>query len=570
MGNNSNNLDPMEKLKVESRYLRGTIEEGLQDPITASISEDDTKLLKFHGSYQQDDRDIRDERRKQKLEPAYQFMLRVAIPGGVATPKQWLSIDDLSQRYGDQTIKLTTRQAFQLHGILKWNLKDTIKTINDELMTTIAACGDVNRNVMCNPNPYQSDIHQEIQEWAQKISDHLSPKTGAYHEIWLDREKIIDSKEEDEPIYGKTYLPRKFKIGIAAPPSNDVDVFSQDLGFIAIIEDNEVQGFNVVVGGGMGSTHGNTSTYPQVGKITGYCNKEDVIDVAEKVVTIQRDYGNRSDRKNARFKYTIDRYGLDWFKEELNERLGFELQEAKSYHFDHNGDRYGWVKGHNRWHFTLFVQNGRVKNTEDYQLLTALREIANVHTGDFRLTPNQNLVIANVTAQKKKQINEFIEAYGITEGKNYSGLRRNSMACVAFPTCGLAMAESERYLPSLIDKIEGLLEAEGLKEEEIVIRMTGCPNGCARPGLAEIAFIGKAPGKYNFYLGGSFIGDRLNQLYRENIGEEEILATLKEIFHDYATNRNENEHFGDFVVRKEYVDEVNDGRKFHREQKGVL
>ncbi|UOQ87373.1 assimilatory sulfite reductase (NADPH) hemoprotein subunit [Gracilibacillus salinarum] len=570
MGNNSNNLDPMEKLKVESRYLRGTIEEGLQDPITSAISEDDTKLLKFHGSYQQDDRDIRDERRKQKLEPAYQFMLRVAIPGGVATPKQWLSIDDLSQRYGDQTIKLTTRQAFQLHGILKWNLKDTIKTINDELMTTIAACGDVNRNVMCNPNPYQSDIHQEIQDWAQKISDHLSPKTGAYHEIWLDREKIIDSKEEDEPIYGKTYLPRKFKIGIAAPPSNDVDVFSQDLGFIAIIEDNEVQGFNVVVGGGMGSTHGNTDTYPQVGKIAGYCNKEDAIDVAEKVVTIQRDYGNRSDRKNARFKYTIDRYGLDWFKEELNERLGFELQQAKPYHFDHNGDRYGWVKGHNRWHFTLFVQNGRVKDTDDYQLLTALREIANVHTGDFRLTPNQNLVIANVTAQKKKQINEIIEAYGITEGKNYSGLRRNSMACVAFPTCGLAMAESERYLPSLIDKIEGLLEAEGLKEQEIVIRMTGCPNGCARPGLAEIAFIGKAPGKYNFYLGGSFIGDRLNQLYRENIGEEEILATLKEIFHDYATNRNEKEHFGDFVVRKEYVDEVNDGRKFHREQKGVL
>ncbi|MFD2654927.1 assimilatory sulfite reductase (NADPH) hemoprotein subunit [Gracilibacillus thailandensis] len=570
MVNDPNKLDPMEKLKEESRFLRGTIVEGLQDPITASISEDDTKLLKFHGSYQQDDRDIRDERRKQKLEPAYQFMLRVAIPGGVATPKQWLATDDLAQKYGDQTIKLTTRQAFQLHGILKWNLKDTIKTINEALMTTIAACGDVNRNVMCNPNPYQSEIHQEIQDWAQKISDHLSPKTGAYHEIWLDQEKIIDSKEEEEPIYGKTYLPRKFKIGIAAPPSNDVDVFSQDIGLIAIIENDQVQGFNVVVGGGMGSTHGNTNTYPQLGKIAGYCAKEDVVDVAEKIVTIQRDYGNRSDRKNARFKYTIDRYGLDWFKQELAERLGWELEEAKDYHFDHNGDRYGWIKGSNRWHLTLFVENGRVKDADDYKLMTALREIAHIHTGDFRLTPNQNLVIANVTAPKKKKINEILDMYGIRDGKQYSGLRRNSIACVAMPTCGLAMAESERYLPSLIDKIEGLLAAEGLQDEEIVIRMSGCPNGCSRPALAEIAFIGKAPGKYNLYLGGSFIGDRLNQLYRENIDEEEILATLKEIFHDFAQNRTDKEHFGDFVVRKGYVDEVYDGQNFHRDMKGVL
>ncbi|ENH98172.1 sulfite reductase subunit beta [Gracilibacillus halophilus YIM-C55.5] len=564
MANDQKKLDPMEALKSDSQFLRGTIEEGLEDPITASISENDTKLLKFHGSYQQDDRDLRDERRKQKLEPAYQFMLRVAIPGGVATPKQWLSVDELGDKYGDQSIKLTTRQAFQLHGILKWNLKDTIRTINDQLMTTIAACGDVNRNVMCNPNPYQSDIHAEIQDWAQRISDHLSPRTNAYHEIWLDGEKVVDGKEE-EPIYGSTYLPRKFKIGIAAPPSNDVDIFSQDLGFIAIIENNEVVGFNVVVGGGMGSTHGNVNTYPQVGKIAGYCRKEDVIDVAEKIVTIQRDYGNRSDRKNARFKYTIDRYGLDWLKQELADRLGWALEEAKDYHFDHNGDRYGWVKGKNRWHFTLFVQNGRVKDTDEVQLKTALREIAHIHTGDFRLTPNQNLVIANVTAQKKKQIQALIDEYGLTEGKHYSGLRRNSMACVAFPTCGLAMAESERYLPELLDKIDALLEKEGLIEEEIVIRMSGCPNGCSRPALAEIAFIGKAPGKYNLYLGGSFIGDRLNQLYKENINEEEILSTLDEIFQIYAKERDEGEHFGDFVVRKGYVDAVYTGLDFHKE-----
>ncbi|WP_066188678.1 assimilatory sulfite reductase (NADPH) hemoprotein subunit [Gracilibacillus timonensis] len=557
-------LDPTEKLKENSNYLRGTIKEGLSDPITASISEDDTKLLKFHGSYQQDDRDIRDERRKQKLEPAYQFMLRIAIPGGVSTAKQWLAVDELSRKYGDNTIKLTTRQAYQLHGVLKWNLKDTIQTINEEAMTTIAACGDVNRNVMCNPNPYQSDIHQEVQDWAQQISDHLSPKTSAYHELWLDGEKVIDSKEDTEPIYGKTYLPRKFKIGIAVPPSNDVDIFSQDIGLIAIVEDEELQGFNVVVGGGMGSTHGDTNTYPQLGRIAGYMSKEHIVDTVEKIVTIQRDYGNRSNRKNARFKYTIDRHGLDWFKEELASRLGYSLDEVKPYHFDHNGDRYGWTKGNRRWHFTLFVQNGRVRDTEDYQLMTALREVAQIHTGDFRLTPNQNLVIANVTAQKKKKIDEIITSYGLTDGKHYSGLRRNSMACVAFPTCGLAMAESERYLPSLIDKIEELLEAEGLSEEEIVIRMTGCPNGCARPALAEIAFIGKAPGKYNFYLGGSFTGDRLNQLYRENIGEADILAHLKEILHDYASHREETEKFGDFVVRKGYIDEVYDGRKFHK------
>ncbi|GAE92074.1 sulfite reductase [Gracilibacillus boraciitolerans JCM 21714] len=492
MTDHSNKLDPIEKLKEDSHFLRGTIKEGLADRITAAISDDDTKLLKFHGSYQQDDRDIRDERRKQKLEPAYQFMLRVAIPGGVATPpNQWLAVDELAQNYGDNTIKLTTRQAFQLHGILKWNLKETIRTINDELMTTLAACGDVNRNVMCNPNPYQSEIHQEIQDWAQKISDHLSPKTGAYHEIWLDQEKIADSKQESEPIYGKTYLPRKFKIGIAAPPSNDVDVFSQDLGLIAIIDNNEVKGFNILVGGGMGTTHGDTNTYPQLGRIAGYCDKEAIIDVAEKVVTIQRDYGNRSNRKNARFKYTIDRYGLDWFKEELANRLGWELTEAKAYHFNHNGDRYGWIKGKTRWHLTLFIENGRVKDKEDYKLSTALREVAKIHTGDFRLTPNQNLVIANVTTQKKKKIQEIIDSYGIMEGSHYSGLRRNSIACVAFPTCGLAMAESERYLPTLIDKIEGLLIVEGIQDQEIVIRMSGCPNGCSRPALAEIASLVK-------------------------------------------------------------------------------
>ncbi|WP_445194324.1 NADPH-dependent assimilatory sulfite reductase hemoprotein subunit [Staphylococcus xylosus] len=562
--NFSDKLDEMERIKKDSDYLRGSIVEGLADRVTGAIAEEDTKLLKFHGSYMQDDRDIRDERRKQKLEPAYSFMIRVRAPGGASTAAQWIAMDDIANTYANNTIKLTTRQAFQFHGILKHNLKQTMKDINQSLLDTLAACGDVNRNVMCNPNPYQSDVHSEVNQIASDISRHLSPKTQAYHEIWLDGEKVLDtSDEEPEPLYGKTYLPRKFKIGIAVPPSNDIDVYSQDIGLIAILENDELIGFNITVGGGMGMKHGDTATYPQVGRLIGYFPKEEVVDVCEKILTVQRDYGNREVRTNARFKYTVDRLGVDWIKNEINNRLGWELEEARPYHFDDNGDRYGWTEGSGQWHYTLFVQNGRVKDTEEYKLKTALRNIAEIHTGDFRLTPNQNLVIANVSADKKPEIEKIIAEYGITDGENYTGLRRNSMACVAFPTCGLAMAESERYLPSLISKIENLLDESGLNEEEITIRMTGCPNGCARPALAEIAFIGKGPGKYNMYLGGGFTGDRLNKIYKENIGEAEILESLKPILIQYAKERNEGEHFGDFVVRAGIVEEVRDGQTFH-------
>ena len=562
--NFSDKLDEMERIKAHSDYLRGSIVQGLADRVTGAIAEEDTKLLKFHGSYMQDDRDIRDERRKQKLEPAYSFMIRVRAPGGASTADQWIAMDDIANTYANNTIKLTTRQAFQFHGILKHNLKQTMKDINQSLLDTLAACGDVNRNVMCNPNPYQSDVHSEVNQIASDISRHLSPKTQAYHEIWLDGEKVLDtSDEEPEPIYGKTYLPRKFKIGIAVPPSNDIDVYSQDIGLIAILENDELVGFNITVGGGMGMKHGDTATYPQVGRLIGYFPKEEVVDVCEKILTVQRDYGNREVRTNARFKYTVDRLGVDWIKNEINNRLGWKLEESRPYHFDDNGDRYGWTEGSGQWHYTLFVQNGRVKDTEEYKLKTALRNIAEIHTGDFRLTPNQNLVIANVSADKKPEIEKIIAEYGITDGENYTGLRRNSMACVAFPTCGLAMAESERYLPSLISKIENLLDEAGLNEEEITIRMTGCPNGCARPALAEIAFIGKGPGKYNMYLGGGFTGDRLNKIYKENIGEAEILESLKPILIQYAKERTEGEHFGDFVVRAGIVEEVRDGQTFH-------
>lgn len=555
----------VERIKKESDYLRGTLKEVMLDRISAGIPDDDNRLMKHHGSYLQDDRDLRNERQKQKLEPAYQFMLRVRMPGGVSTPEQWLVMDDLSQKYGNGTLKLTTRETFQMHGILKWNMKKTIQAIHSALLDTIAACGDVNRNVMCASNPYQSEIHSEVYEWSKKLSDDLLPRTRAYHEIWLDEERVAGTPEEEvEPMYGPLYLPRKFKIGIAVPPSNDIDVFSQDLGFIAIVEDGKLIGFNVAIGGGMGMTHGDTATYPQLAKVIGFCRPERMYDVAEKTITIQRDYGNRSVRKNARFKYTVDRLGLENVKEELENRLGWSLEEAKPYHFDHNGDRYGWVEGiEDKWHFTLFVEGGRITDYDDYKLMTGLREIAKVHTGEFRLTANQNLMIANVSSDKKEEISALIEQYGLTDGKHYSALRRSSMACVALPTCGLAMAEAERYLPTLLDKIEEIIDENGLRDQEITIRMTGCPNGCARHALGEIGFIGKAPGKYNMYLGAAFDGSRLSKMYRENIGEADILSELRILLSRYAKEREEGEHFGDFVIRAGIIKATTDGTNFH-------
>ncbi|MBT2737023.1 assimilatory sulfite reductase (NADPH) hemoprotein subunit [Bacillus sp. ISL-7] len=556
----------VEGIKERSNYLRGTLKEVMLDRISAGIPDDDNRLMKHHGSYLQDDRDLRNERQKQKLEPAYQFMLRVRLPGGVASPDQWLVMDELADKYGNGTLKLTTRETFQMHGILKWNMKSTIQGIHNALMDTIAACGDVNRNVMCTSNPYQSELHAEVYEWSKKLSNDLLPRTRAYHEIWLDEEKVAGTPEIDEveSMYGPLYLPRKFKIGIAVPPGNDIDVFSQDLGFIAIVEDDKLIGFNVAIGGGMGMSHGDKATYPQLAKVIGFCKPDQLYDIAEKTITIQRDYGNRSVRKNARFKYTVDRLGLETVKAELEHRLGWTLDEAKPYHFDHNGDRYGWVKGvKGKWHLTLFIEGGRVADFDDYKLKTGLREIAKIHTGDFHLTGNQNVIIANVSTQEKKKIDDLIKQYGLTDGKHASALRRSSMVCVALPTCGLAMAEAERYLPSLISKIETIVEENGLSDKEITIRMTGCPNGCARHALGEIGFIGKAPGKYNMYLGAAHDGSRLSKMYRENIGEEDILNELQVLLPRYAKEREEGEHFGDYVIRAGVIEATTDGTNFH-------
>lgn len=558
-------LSANEGIKTRSNYLRGTIAEGLSDLSTGSLSEDDQQLIKFHGSYQQDDRDLRPDRRKHRLEKAYSFMLRIRLPGGVATPLQWLETDGIADRYANGTIKLTTRQAFQLHGIIKSNLKRTIQEINQVAMDSIAACGDVNRNVMCNPNPFLSSIHERVLEDARAISAHLTPRSRAYHEIWLDGEKTISSEEEQEPIYGKTYLPRKFKITIAVPPSNDVDIFANCLSFIAIVEHNKLVGYNVAVGGGMGSTHGNEATYPRLADVIGFCSADQIVDVSEKVLLVQRDFGDRTDRKHSRFKYTVDDYGPEWILAKLNEYLGYKLEPARPYVFKDNGDRFGWVEDERgNFHFTLFVEGGRVIDRNGVQMRTALREIAKIHDGDFRLTANQNLVIANVSAKKRAEVEALLEKYGLAQGNDLSALRLSSIACVALPTCALALAEAERYLPEVITKVEDVLEEVGLRHDAITIRMTGCPNGCGRPFISEIGFVGRGPDRYNLYLGGGHAGQRLNKLYRQDVHSDELIPLLRPILKHYAEARHEGEHFGDFVIRAGYVVATEQGKDFHK------
>lgn len=551
-----------EGLKEASRYLRGTLAEALADPLTGNVSAEDAQLTKFHGIYLQDDRDERSERRKKKLDKAYSFMVRIRVPGGVATPHQWLEMDRLSDTLANGTLKLTTRQAFQLHGVLKANLKQTIQEINQALLDTLAACGDVNRNVMCNPNPAASEVHAEVLRLAQDISEHLTPRTRAYHEIWLDGEQVAGGEEEEEPIYGKTYLPRKFKIVVAVPPSNDVDIFAHDLGFIAIVESGRIIGYNVTVGGGMGMTHGQEATYPRLAEVMGFCMPDQALAVAEAVVKVQRDYGDRVNRAHARLKYTIADRGLDWFRSEVEARAGFKLGESRPFHFEDSGDRYGWVRGvDDKWHLTLFIQNGRVKDLPHFPMKTGLREIARIHEGDFRLTCNQNLIIGGISAEQRPAIEKLVSEYKLDLGLKSSGLRLHSMACVALPTCGLALAESERYLPDLVSELEGITEEAGLRDDAILIRMTGCPNGCARPYLGEIGLVGKAPGKYNLYLGAGFDGARLNRLYRASVKSEEIPDLLRPLIQRYAREREEGERFGDFCIRTGIVKPA--GTHFH-------
>jgi sulfite reductase (NADPH) hemoprotein beta-component len=545
---------PVEVIKKASRGLRGTLVESLADPLTGAIRDSDTQLIKFHGSYMQDDRDLRAEREHQKLEPAYSFMIRTRLPGGVVTPKQWLALSSIARTYATNTLRLTTRQAFQVHGVIKKDLKTTMQAMNAVLIDSIAACGDVNRNVMASANPVESKLHEEVYDWAKKLSEHLKPKTRAYYEIWLDGEKLAGPAEE-EPILGPVYLPRKFKTAVVVPPQNDVDIFSQDLGFIAILDNEDLEegtllGFNLVVGGGLGASHGEPQTFPRVADLVGFLRPEHVLKVAETVVGIQRDFGDRSDRKHARFKYTIADRGIDWFKTELTRRLGFALEPPRHFEFNTQGDRFGWLRGHDgRWHLTLRIESGRVADKPGAMHLTGLEKIAAIHQGDFRLTPNQNLIIANVPQSECMKIDQIVADHGLGKALFSAPVRRDALACVSLPTCGLAMAEAERYLPTFIDRVEELLAKQNLSNIPLTVRITGCPNGCARPYLAEIALIGRAPGRYTLRLGGDATGQRLNVIHRDNIDEASILTVLDELFGRYRAERHQGERFGDFLWR---------------------
>ena len=546
-------LSANEGLKAASRHLRGTLAQDFADTTTGAISEENSQLTKFHGFYLQDDRDVRNERRRLKQEKAYSFMLRVRLPGGRCTPQQWLVLDRLADERATGTLRLTTRQTFQLHGVLKGNIRPVIRAMHTVLLDSIAACGDVNRNVMAPPNPERSAVLQQVYEHAKGFSAYALPKTRAYHELWIEDELVAGGEPkaiEEEPLYGETYLPRKFKVGFAIPPSNDIDVLSQDLGFIAIVEDGKLAGYNVAVGGGQGMSHGNAKTYPRLGDVIGFVTPDKVNEVGGTVIAVQRDFGDRTDRKHARLKYTIDDRGIAWFQGELERRLGWSLAPARPYTFTTITDPLGWQRCEDgTWFYGLHILSGRIKDIPGWPMKTALREIAQVHDGDFRLTPSQNVTISGVSETRKPQIEAILAKHGLADENARTGLRLNSLSCVALPTCGLALSEAERELPLLLADLETVVEEAGLRHDAISMRMTGCPNGCARPYLAEIGLVGRAPGKYNLYLGASFEGTRMNTLVAESLTHPQVIERLAPLLKRYATERGERERFGDFCHR---------------------
>ncbi|MFZ9660465.1 MAG: NADPH-dependent assimilatory sulfite reductase hemoprotein subunit [Chitinophagaceae bacterium] len=545
-------LSPVERIKTASEGLRGTLVESIKDPITGAIREDDQSLIKFHGMYQQDDRDRREERTDKKLEWLYSFMLRLRIPGGFLTASQWKGLHHIAGEHSTGVIKITTRQTVQLHGVLKSHIKPTLKSFDILHLDSIAACGDVNRNVMCSAHPKESVLHEEIFSYAAEISQMALPKTNAYYEIWLDKEPLKLKEDEKDPLYQDRYLPRKFKVAIAIPPNNDIDVFANDAGLIAIVENGKLIGFNITAGGGLGTTHGNAATYARLGTILGFCDsKEKTLKAIYEIITVQRDFGNRSDRKLSRLKYTIDKMGVEVFKAEVEKRCGFTFDKPRHYEFSERKDHYGWRQNHEgKWYYTIFVESGRVTDNDKSFLKTALYEISNLDKSNFRFTGNQNLILSEINEKDKNVIEGILKKYNVIEvNENSSALRKNSMACVAFNTCPLALAEAQRYLPDLVSKIEPLLLKYGLIKDDIIIRMTGCPNGCGRPSLAEIGLIGTSYGRYNLHLGGDRSGLRLNKKYKDNLNEEEILSELDTLFSMYQRDRKANETFGDFMNR---------------------
>jgi sulfite reductase (NADPH) hemoprotein beta-component len=538
-----------EVLKENDPILAGNIAATMADPAADRFSEDDQQFIKFHGIYQQDDRDLR------KIAKKYMMMIRARIPGGVMTAAQWITFDQLATQYGNNTLRLTTRQSIQFHGVLLSGLGALIKKINESLLSTLAACGDVNRNVTASPTPAYTKARELVFADSVRVADALAPQTPAYHSIWIEgvQLKLDDpaNRQFEDPLYGRTYLPRKFKVGFVIPPVNDIDIFTNDLGFIAVVEDDRLVGYNLTVGGGMGRSHGNVQTFPRLADVVGFLPPDRLIDVAKAVLTIHRDFGDRTNRKHARLKYVVEERGTAWVYDEVNRRTNGALTAIRRFEFTSTGDLYGWHRAIDGSLFlTLFVETGRIKDVAGHAQKTALRQVAEKFPHlEFRISANQNVILANVPPADREPVTALLAAHGVKVDRQASVLHAASMACPSMPTCGLGLAESERMLPALLDRIEKLGGELGLGGEEIIIRSTGCPNGCARPYMAEIAFVGKAPGRYQLWLGGNAAGTRLNRVFRDTVKDADIETELRPVLTRWKNERLPGERFGDFCSR---------------------
>lgn len=540
-------LSKNEILKENCPTLAGNIAATLSDPEADRFSNDDTQFLKFHGIYQQDDRDLRKQGKK------FMFMIRGRIPGGVMSPALYRVYDDLADDCGNKTLRVTTRQSFQFHGVVKTGLGPLMKRIHDALADTLAACGDVNRNVMSPVTPTSSPLVPQVYKDADRVSSELLPITKAYHQIWVEGVQLDLEKEKDfeDPLYGRTYLPRKFKAAFAIPPLNDTDLFTNCLGFIAIgNEAGELTGYNLVCGGGMGMAHNNENTFPRVGDVIGYFSREKIIDIAKAVLTVHRDFGDRTDRKHARLKYVIADRGVEWFRGEVEKRAGINFEEAKPYEFTSQNDMYGWHQQFDGNYFLgLHILSGRVKDTDDIKLKAAIRKVVDDFDVHVSLTPSQNILIPDIKAEDKDAISKIFADHGVELENQGSKLGRTAMSCPALPTCGLALAESERYLPELLTTLENFLDDLNIDTEELIIRMTGCPNGCARPYMAELGLVGRGPNKYNIYVGGNQQSTRLGRLMMDGVKTDSLLDDLRPLFTRYRDEKQDNERFGDFCAR---------------------
>ena len=549
MPKDPNQPSKVEHAKRKGNFLRGTIDDVLVDPAADHFQHDDLQLLKFHGTYQQDDRDLRKQRRAMGLDKAYSFMLRITLPAGRLTAGQYLNVDRMASDFANETIRLTTRQAIQFHGVLKSDLRETMKQINEAAMTTLAACGDVCRNVMASAAPLDDEVHQTVRRTANEIARELRPATQAYYELWINGEKQHSTMEE-EPFYGDLYLPRKYKVGVTVMGDNQIDIYSYDAGLIAIVDEGAVVGFNVVAGGGLGMSHGRANTFAQLAHEIGFVEPEFGVEAIKVIAAIYRDFGNRSDRKQARLKYLINDRGIDWFRQEFRSRCEFPVDRVRNLPKIKNQD---WLGAHRQndklWFYGLFVENGRIVDTATCQLRTAIRRIVLETHCDIALTAQQSLIFCSLTRNQLQRVQDLLDEYNVPTVDQLSSAVRYSMACPAMPTCGMAVAESERVAPTVIREIAGLMKSLGMQDEPLTVRMTGCPNGCARPYTADIALVGRRPGIYHLFVGGRLAGDRMADLYAADIKIEEVVEKLTPLVTQWSLRRRPGEGLGDFYQR---------------------